>query len=264
MDGNISYGLYTFIVKIASTSVFQVSLLIVVVMMLAYHSTNLNDWCTVVAQKNVLLVIAHPDDECMFFSPCAQAMAKYAENVYLLCISDGDYHGMGKIRPKELIKSCKFLGIDRIEIIFNKFLQDDPNANWDKKLLKKIFRDRICQHRINVIVTFDEYGVSGHANHISLYHALNELIHEESDDCIAQIEAFALKSVNVIRKYIGIMDIIWTILLKGNSYVCINSFGGCIASQLAMRAHASQFVWFRRLYVIFSRYMLINTLERIG
>ncbi|EDV23755.1 uncharacterized protein TRIADDRAFT_57271 [Trichoplax adhaerens] len=222
MDGNISYGLYTFIVKIASTSVFQVSLLIVVVMMLAYHSTNLNDWCTVVAQKNVLLVIAHPDDECMFFSPCAQAMAK--------------------------------------------FLQDDPNANWDKKLLKKIFRDRICQHRINVIVTFDEYGVSGHANHISLYHALkymhllsaflSELIHEESDDCIAQIEAFALKSVNVIRKYIGIMDIIWTILLKGNSYVCINSFGGCIASQLAMRAHASQFVWFRRLYVIFSSYYL--------
>jgi N-acetylglucosaminylphosphatidylinositol deacetylase len=30
-----------------------------------------------------------------------------------------------------------------------------------------------------------------------------------------------------------------------------------------MRAHASQFVWYRRLFVFFSRYVLVNTLRRV-
>lgn len=30
-----------------------------------------------------------------------------------------------------------------------------------------------------------------------------------------------------------------------------------------MQAHRSQMVWFRRLYIIFSRYMIINTLREI-
>jgi N-acetylglucosaminylphosphatidylinositol deacetylase len=29
--------------------------------------------------------------------------------------------------------------------------------------------------------------------------------------------------------------------------------------QKAMQAHASQYVWFRRLYVLWSRYLFINT-----
>ena len=29
-----------------------------------------------------------------------------------------------------------------------------------------------------------------------------------------------------------------------------------------MAAHQSQFVWFRQLYINFSRYMIINTLEK--
>lgn len=33
--------------------------------------------------------------------------------------------------------------------------------------------------------------------------------------------------------------------------------------QTAMCAHQSQMVWFRRLYILFSRYMIINTLREI-
>jgi hypothetical protein len=31
-----------------------------------------------------------------------------------------------------------------------------------------------------------------------------------------------------------------------------------------MMAHASQFVWYRRLFVIFSRYTYVNTLWEVG
>lgn len=89
MAGDVLYQLYLISLKIASTSIFQITLLMVIIAVSAYHSSYFNDWRKVVAQKNVLLVIAHPDDECMFFSPCAQAMAMHAQNVYLLCISNG-------------------------------------------------------------------------------------------------------------------------------------------------------------------------------
>ena len=36
-----------------------------------------------------------------------------------------------------------------------------------------------------------------------------------------------------------------------------------IVLQSAMQAHRSQYVWFRKLYMMFSRYVLINTLTRL-
>lgn len=50
--------------------------------------------------SNVLFVIAHPDDECMFFGPAITSMTqpivsessvgrRKAKHVYLLCLSDG-------------------------------------------------------------------------------------------------------------------------------------------------------------------------------
>lgn len=49
--------------------------------------------------KHVMFVVAHPDDECMFFGPAITALTKpsssdsnsrkKAKNIYLLCLSDG-------------------------------------------------------------------------------------------------------------------------------------------------------------------------------
>lgn len=50
--------------------------------------------------SNIMFVVAHPDDECMFFGPAITALTlpsttstsvgrKKAKNVYLLCLSDG-------------------------------------------------------------------------------------------------------------------------------------------------------------------------------
>ncbi|KFB40798.1 AGAP001955-PA-like protein [Anopheles sinensis] len=36
------------------------------------------------------------------------------------------------------------------------------------------------------------------------------------------------------------------------------------AVQNAMRLHNSQMVWFRKLYIVFSRYMVINSLREIN
>lgn len=44
---------------------------------------------------------------------------------------------------------------------------------------------------------------------------------------------------------------------------CILNWRDFRRVQMAMWAHHSQMVWFRRLYIIFSRYMIINTLREV-
>jgi N-acetylglucosaminylphosphatidylinositol deacetylase len=48
-----------------------------------------------------LIVIAHPDDEAMFFVPTIKYLRKY-NNISLLCLSNGNATGLGRIREKEL------------------------------------------------------------------------------------------------------------------------------------------------------------------
>jgi N-acetylglucosaminylphosphatidylinositol deacetylase len=66
--------------------------------------------------NKILLVIAHPDDECMFFSPAIIQLSKTAK-VEVLCMSTGNHLGLGSIREMELQKSCKRLNVSKCYII---------------------------------------------------------------------------------------------------------------------------------------------------
>lgn len=41
--------------------------------------------------KRVLVVVAHPDDECMFFGPTIFRLCEQGADVHLLCLSNGMY-----------------------------------------------------------------------------------------------------------------------------------------------------------------------------
>ena len=44
-----------------------------------------------IGDNKALFVTAHPDDECMFFSPTIYGLQKDGWEVYLLCLSTGNY-----------------------------------------------------------------------------------------------------------------------------------------------------------------------------
>jgi N-acetylglucosaminylphosphatidylinositol deacetylase len=70
------------------------------------------------------------------------------------------------------------------------------------------------------------------------------------------IKLFKLESISLIRKYIGIMDL----FVPSQHTQLISPPFAYLLTHKAMRQHSSQLVWFRWLYVTFSRYMFINDL----
>lgn len=63
--------------------------------------------------KRICLLIAHPDDEAMFFAPTVLALTRpeNGNHVKILCLSSGNADGLGETRKKELVKSGLLLGL---------------------------------------------------------------------------------------------------------------------------------------------------------
>ncbi|XP_072794566.1 N-acetylglucosaminyl-phosphatidylinositol de-N-acetylase isoform X3 [Vicugna pacos] len=124
-----------------------------------------------------LLVIAHPDDEAMFFAPTILGLARLRHRVSLLCFSAGNYYNQGEIRKKELLQSCEVLGIppSSVMIIDHRDFPDDPGVQWDTQRVADVVLQHVEDNGINLVVTFDAGGVSGHRNHAALYAAVRSL-----------------------------------------------------------------------------------------
>ena len=99
------------------------------------------------------------------------------------------------------------------------------------------------------------------------------------------VPVWVLKSTPLLRKYSGVLDIAWSCLFESQHGpgmdavrvpMVLPGYAGrtpvgtqlllttpdVATSHYAMVAHWSQYVWFRRLFVVFSRYTTMNTLQR--
>ncbi|XP_054065311.1 N-acetylglucosaminyl-phosphatidylinositol de-N-acetylase isoform X1 [Rissa tridactyla] len=207
-----------------------------------------------------LLVTAHPDDEAMFFAPTVLGLGKAGARPAVLCCSPGNYYHQGEIRKKELEQSCFLLGIPAsdITVIDHRDLPDNPAVEWDTQLLAAFVLKHIETNSINLVVTFDAGGVSGHANHISLYTALRYLHSKRKlpEGC----RVLVLESVNLFRKYTSVLDVLLSCLLPRDALFVLTE-EETEQARKAMRCHHSQLLWFRHIYMRFSRYMMINSLR---
>ncbi|XP_064127913.1 N-acetylglucosaminyl-phosphatidylinositol de-N-acetylase isoform X1 [Loxodonta africana] len=223
------------------------------------------------AGSRTLLVTAHPDDEALFFAPTVLGLARLGHRVSLLCFSAGNYYSQGEIRKKELLQSCGVLGIpsSSVMIIDNRAFPDDPGVQWDTEHVASVLLQHIEANGINLVVTFDARGVSGHINHIALHAAVSALngtswllqqtLHSE-ERLPKGCSVLTLETVNVVRKYISSLDLPFSWLQTQSALFVLTSEEVAQAKR-AMSCHRSQLLWFRRLYVIFSRYMRINSLH---
>jgi len=145
------------------------------------------------------------------------------------------------------------------------------------------------------ILTFDEGGVSGHLNHVDTYRGVKHLLRRHDQSQIhkqrllqhvqmhVEIRGYELQTIYFpLRKYLPPLDwmivFIMSILILPCWRWCYSRFQYtsspfsnlliCYCFQplqvwRAMEAHSSQFVWYRKLSVLWSRYTYVNTWKEI-
>ncbi|KAI1477326.1 LmbE-like protein [Daldinia eschscholtzii] len=187
--------------------------------------------------KRICLLIAHPDDEAMFFAPTVLALTRpeLGNHLKILCLSSGNADGLGEIRKKELVKSGMLLGLNREDDVLVYDSPDFPDsmtttweANKISALLNSAFGPRQNAQKssssdnltapnatIDVIITFDSRGISSHPNHISLYHGARAFISSLTrgkPGWASPVDLYTLTTVGILRKYTGFLDIFATVM----------------------------------------------------
>ncbi|KAF8675053.1 type-B carboxylesterase lipase family [Rhizoctonia solani] len=202
----------------------------------------------------ILILTAHPDDECMFFSPTILALKKQGRELRGLCLSVGNADGLGPTRAQEFVSSYAVLGLipEELEILDHPELQDDIKTSWNTSLIADIVNKYVKSHRIQSIITFDQHGISSHPNHISLYHAASSLR--------PQVQLWTLYTTGVLAKYTGYLGAVFP-SASDQGVVFASGIEGYLTALSAMKQHWTQLVWFRWLYVGWSRYMWVNELR---
>ncbi|WKX89184.1 hypothetical protein Q1695_008663 [Nippostrongylus brasiliensis] len=235
-----------------------VALLFLVIVLL--FSLRSNKPLSLQPSSKVLLVIAHPDDETMFFAPVLRTLSAGGHRLFLLCVSNGNFEGLGKVRCRELNEAIQFLGVTSSDVTVLDYDVFQDGGQWDRQVLSNVLLRHIEVLSVDCVLSFDAGGVSGHGNHTSCFEALQEaytrgVIPED-------VQIFVLDSVSLLRKYTGIFDAPLSVARSPFQYFARGR--DVAAAWRAMRRHRSQFVWFRFLYMIFSRYIYINTFRRIA
>ncbi|KAI4155372.1 MAG: hypothetical protein LQ340_001036 [Diploschistes diacapsis] len=272
--------------------------------------------------KAIVLLIAHPDDEAMFFAPTVLGLTRpdLGNHLKILCLSSGNADSLGATRKTEILSSAAILGLrsDADVLVYDNpdLFPDSMTRAWDPAAIASVLasffakaptpagsgsgsrrkqadtadsartRGEAPAAGIDVLITFDRDGVSGHPNHGSLYHgavAWLRLLMRGKAGWECPVALYRLASTNVVRKYMALLDAPLTMVLcvldsmrtaaaaagkKGQRempgrLMFLSDFTLYRRAQRAMtRAHVSQMRWFRWGWICLSRYMVVNDLEK--
>ncbi|KAF8548960.1 LmbE-like protein [Imleria badia] len=231
------------------------------------------------ATSRILLLTAHPDDECLFFAPTVLALAKDPTHpeIYSLTMSVGNADGHGKVRKEELHRSLDVMGIDQDKrwVVDHPMLQDNITLEWDPSVIAVVIAPYVVNNHITTILTFDTRGISSHPNHNSLPFGALDLVNTlrsraPEPTFVSVPRVFSLVTVPLLPKYAGPLaslssrlSMAWERILNQFTQterraVFTSGFKQYGTAVRAMRHHVSQLEWFRYLYVTFSRYMWVN------
>jgi LmbE family N-acetylglucosaminyl deacetylase len=145
-----------------------------------------------------IIVIAHPDDESMFFIPTLHYLQQQQQQqqqqqhqnhyteIWLVCLTTGNYNEIGLRRQQELVNvTMNIWNINKCIIIHDEdMIFDHPCQAWNIDQVTHYFHEIVMANvyeyqtqkrkpptstiHMNMI-TFDEYGISGHINHRDTY-----------------------------------------------------------------------------------------------
>ncbi|KAI0399900.1 putative deacetylase LmbE-like domain-containing protein [Xylaria palmicola] len=234
---------------LAAAGVPLLVLLVVLPLLYTYTSSTTQARFPTLRNRRVCLLIAHPDDEAMFFAPTLLALTRpeTGNHVKILCLSTGDADGLGATRQRELVKSAMLLGLRREDDVFVVDSPDFPDSmttTWDADRIASLLCSAFAPHlanpskpsktaprpadaaptaAIDVLITFDGAGVSSHPNHISLYHGARAFVSlllggggggggGSAGGWASPVDLYTLTTVGLARKYVSFLEAPATLL----------------------------------------------------
>lgn len=131
----------------------------------------------------------------------------------------GDFDKQGHLRKDELWNSCRVFGINpqNITLVNCTLLPDNPSKDWQVELVSQLIQNHVEMLDIDLLITFDKDGISHHKNHQAIYYATASLC--LSGLMPATCRILVLETVNVVRKYLSIFDVLITLTLSTNWFV---------------------------------------------
>ncbi len=155
-------------------------------------------------KKNMLVVLAHPDDESF---PIGGTLAKYAAEgvrIVLATATRGEKGIKGltgkqtaKIREKELKTAARYLGISRL--IFLDYM-DGEVAQVDRGSAIEKVKRLMREEQPDAVITFGADGISGHPDHV----AIHELTTEALDQSLLDSRLFYILPSEATQQGCGI------------------------------------------------------------
>ncbi|GIQ88120.1 N-acetylglucosaminyl phosphatidylinositol deacetylase-related protein [Kipferlia bialata] len=154
-----------------------------------------------------LFVVAHPDDESLFFGPAILTCL----NPHILCLSDGDWVSReeGLVRREEFICACHALGaVPHLSTSRGEggerdvpgdcpdtccqfpSLPDGPIYRWNPDTVADMVQgviDGINRSHtsppvhVTSVITFDSIGMSGHTNHVAVHGGVQRLMERQRE-----------------------------------------------------------------------------------
>ncbi len=122
------------------------------------------------AVASVLAVCAHPDDESFGLGAVLTRFTGAGATVSMLCLTHGEASTLGRtdrplgeVRREELTAAAAVLGVDRVELL------DYPDGGLDHVEPGRLARDVARAARevgADLLVVFDEGGITGHPDHV--------------------------------------------------------------------------------------------------
>ncbi|CAE7640402.1 pigl [Symbiodinium pilosum] len=194
----------------------------------------------------------------MFFWPVLSQLHASGVSLSVLCLSTGNFDGLGHIRQDEMLRSCDRIGVrgEALGVLDVAELQDGWQE-WSADIVAAKVIDFLAKRGAHAVLTFDNKGVSGHPNHVSTSAGVQRALElSRRDSQLPHFDLFLLKSVGIHEKFLGPLSLLLGQESSSDAAAVSCSPLACLA---ALAVHWSQLVWYRVLFTIFSRYAYANT-----
>lgn len=214
--------------------------------------------------KKILFCFVHPDDELYVCGNLIQHLVENKEDITFLCLTSGQagknhsasIDELANIRKKELRYGLKYLGVDENKIIIANF--EDSKIRNDSLAVEKYMNEFIISNKFDCIFTFDNTGITGHPDHITISKILFGIATKY------EIPMFVPTLAGIAR--------LFHINSGKNKYLNLpthfvsNNFETRLKKYKALLIHSSQFntVFYRifLLWILFSRKELFHKMSK--